>query len=165
MIKYNLKCMTNNCKSRQSFDGWFENSNAFEKQKNQGYLTCPYCGSSDVSKNLMSPSIKSSKNHTHNYIENGNDMSEPNYLSNLNSKKNKKDINYNDVITVLRTLKKEVQDKADYVGTNFVKEARSIKSGKAEKRPIYGKADTDKIEELRDEGIEVSTIPWIQDDH
>ena len=110
MIKYNLKCMTNNCKSRQSFDGWFENSNAFEKQKNQGYLTCPYCGSSDVSKNLMSPSIKSSKNRTQNYIENGNDMSEPTYLSNLNSKKNKKDINYNDVITVLRTLKKEVQD-------------------------------------------------------
>ena len=46
-----------------------------------------------------------------------------------------------------------------------MKEARAIKSGEAKDRPIYGQAEPNKIEELKDEGIEVSAIPWIQDDH
>ena len=43
--------------------------------------------------------------------------------------------------------------------------AKAINSGKAKNRAIYGHAKPEKIEELKDEGIEVSTIPWIQDDH
>jgi hypothetical protein len=32
MIKYSLKCIEENCKKNEPFDGWFQNSASFEKQ-------------------------------------------------------------------------------------------------------------------------------------
>ena len=61
MIKYNLRCNSNNCSDKPPFDAWFKDSEAFEIQKKAGFLTCPYCGCIDVVKNLMSPSIQTRK--------------------------------------------------------------------------------------------------------
>ena len=77
MIKYSLKCVEENCNKNEPFDGWFQNSASFDKQINAGYISCPYCGSLNIKKNLMSPSVKStkgksakiiSKNDKHNLI-------------------------------------------------------------------------------------------------
>ena len=52
----------------------------------------------------------------------------------------------------------------DYVGDNFSSEARSIHYGnKKFKNGIYGKASSKDIKELRDEGIETTVIPWVND--
>ena len=165
MIKYNLKCVSNSCKDASSFDGWFQSIRAFEEQKISGFLTCPYCGGNEIVKNLMSPSIKSTRKIKKNLpLEdlNKNDLSETN-LNTDKSKKNK--VSFNEVHTILRSIKKEVEKNAEYVGKRFVKEAKAIKAGNAKDRPIYGHAEPKKIQELKDEGIEVSTIPWVQDDH
>ena len=61
MIKYSLKCVEENCNKNEPFDGWFQNSASFEKQIEDGYISCPYCGSLNIKKNLMSPSVKSTK--------------------------------------------------------------------------------------------------------
>ena len=61
MIKYSLKCSEDDCNKREPFDGWFQNSISFEKQIKAGYISCPYCGSLKIRKNLMSPSVKSIK--------------------------------------------------------------------------------------------------------
>ena len=61
MIKYSLKCVEENCNKNEPFDGWFQNSASFEKQIDAGYISCPYCGSLNIKKNLMSPSVKSTK--------------------------------------------------------------------------------------------------------
>ncbi len=163
MIKYNLKCISKNCDKKEPFDGWFDNIDSFEKQKKLGFLTCPYCGSTEIIKNLMSPSIKSSKKSNKKLI---NERQNHNQTSkDLINKKHITEGTLNDTITILRSLKKEIENKAENVGSKFVKEARAIKSGKAKDRPIYGTAKPEKIEELKDEGIEVSSIPWVQDDH
>ena len=159
MIKYNLHCKSSSCDNKQPFDGWFQNSKAYDEQKIGGLLTCPYCGSGNVDKSLMSPAIKDSKKTNHNASDE---------INKINSVKTEtKNINYtaDQIMTVLRTIKKEVETNADFVGNNFVDEARAIKSGHAEERPIYGNAQSEEIEELQDEGIQVSTIPWLQDDH
>ena len=162
MIKYNLKCISKECIEKSPFDGWFENINAFEKQKKIGYLTCPYCGGKEVIKNLMSPSIQTlGKNKKKLNDEKNNKIS--NDL--IEDKNNPTQVNFDQAVTVLRSLKKEIESKAEYVGNEFVKEARAIKSGDVRDRAIYGHADSDKIEELKDEGIDVASIPWIQDDH
>ena len=165
MIKYNLKCISNSCKNSASFDGWFQSISAFEDQKISGLLTCPYCGGNDIVKNLMSPSIKSTAQNKKSLpLENPSekDVSVKNLLDNK-GKNNK--IASNELHTILRSIKKEIEKNAEYVGNKFVKEARAIKSGEAKDRPIYGHAEPKKIEELKNEGIEVSAIPWIQDDH
>ena len=66
---------------------------------------------------------------------------------------------------MLRTIKKEIQKKAEFVGDKFVEEARAINLGESKERSIYGNAKSEEIDQLKEEGIEVTTVPWIQDDH
>ena len=163
MIKYNLRCNSNLCINKEPFDGWFENMKAYEDQKRIGLLSCPYCGGEDVVKNLMSPSIKSSKKLNDTIVNDQDHNSVPS--QNLVNKKSPSEGSINDALTVLRTIKKEIENNAEYVGKKFVREAKAIHSGKATERPIYGHADPEKIEELKEEGINISSIPWIQEDH
>ena len=50
------------------------------------------------------------------------------------------------------------------MGENFAYEARSIHyNNKKKKKSIYGIASSNEIKELKEEGIETETIPWIND--
>ena len=62
MIKYKLKCNSRYCLEEKEFDGWFQNIEAYEKQKIHGLISCPICGSDDVIKSLTTPSLKKIKN-------------------------------------------------------------------------------------------------------
>ncbi len=155
MIKYSLKCIEDECIKNDPFDGWFQNIASFEKQIKDGFISCPYCGSLNVRKNLMSPSVKSkteikpqtsSKNIKHNELY-------------------KKTNNQIDMMVVLRNIKKEIQKNAEFVGENFAKEAKAIHEGKSKKRAIYGQANTKDLEELKSKNIEVINIPWVQEDN
>tara|TARA_B110000014_G_C19821919_1_gene426409 strand:+ start:139 stop:414 length:276 start_codon:yes stop_codon:yes gene_type:complete len=83
---------------------------------------------------------------------------------NLSSKSNKISKN----IKIEKKIKKELLKFRKYieknckdVGDNFTQEARSIHYDKKNSKGIYGKATPEQAEELLEEGIEVSTIPWI----
>ena len=45
------------------------------------------------------------------------------------------------------------------VGEAFVKEVRNIHRGDAPQRPVRGQADQEEVAELRDEGIDVVSMP------
>ena len=155
MIKYSLKCSEDNCKKMEPFDGWFQNSTSFEKQIKAGYISCPYCGSLNIKKNLMSPSVKSTK-------EIKSKMNSKNIKHNELHKNRNKEI---DMMVVLRNLKKEIQKNAEFVGKNFAKEAKAIHEGKSKERAIYGHADTKDLKELKGKNIDVINIPWVQEDN
>ena len=74
-------------------------------------------------------------------------------------------VNSDNVSTLLRTLKKEVQKNSTFVGNEFVSQVRSMEKGKIKEKAIHGHGTNKEIKELRDEGIEVINIPWISDDH
>ena len=155
MIKYSLKCIEDDCNKKDSFDGWFQNSASFEKQIKAGYISCPYCGSLKIRKNLMSPSLKTTKKIN----------------STINSKKFKHDEFYKktskqvDMMVVLRNLKKEIQKNAEFVGKNFANEAKAIHEGKSKERAIYGQAKAKDLEELKSKNIDVISVPWVQEDN
>ena len=155
MIKYSLKCSEDDCNKREPFDGWFQNSISFEKQIKAGYISCPYCGSLKIRKNLMSPSVKSIKG----------------IKPEINSKNVKHDELYKktssqvDMMVVLRNLKKEIQKNAEFVGKNFTKEAKAIHEGKSKERAIYGQASAKDLEELKSKNIDFINVPWVQDDN
>ena len=58
---------------------------------------------------------------------------------------------------------KFIKENFKYVGDNFAQEARSIHYDKKETKGIYGKVTNKEIDELNDEGIETTTIPWFNE--
>ena len=158
MIKYQLKCNSEFCSEERVFDGWFKSIEAYEKQKLQKLINCPICGSDKVVKLLTTPSLKSNKNKT-------SDIKDKQFKNSKNNETFFGNLDSNNISTLLRTLKKEVQKNSTYVGDEFVSQARSMKEGKIKEKPIHGQGTNREIQELRDEGIDVLTIPWVPDDH
>ena len=158
MIKYQLKCRSKICSDQKEFDGWFKNIEAYEKQKQQRLINCPICGSDKVEKLLTAPSLKTNKNKT-------SDIKDKQFNNYKNNETFLGNVDSDNITTLLRTLKKEVQKNSTFVGNKFVSEVRSMKEGKIKEKPIYGHGTNKEIKELRDEGIDVINIPWISEDH
>jgi hypothetical protein len=139
MIKYELIC--NDCEI--SFDSWFSSSKEYEKLKKKNLLSCYICNSLHVEKSLMSPNVFRLKNDTS--IE----------------KKNKE---YVKIKKIIFEYQKFIKRNFNYVGENFAYEARAIhyKNKKAPKG-IYGTVTKDDLKDLKEEGIDTETIPWIKD--
>ena len=139
MIKYKLICK--NCEL--SFDSWFGSSLEFERLKKKNFLNCHKCGSNQIEKTLMAPSLSKKSNFK------------------LNHKKNSKFI---EIEKEIKKYQKFIKDNFKYVGKNFAYEARSIHfDNKKNKKGIYGTATKDEIKELKEEGIETELIPWVED--
>ena len=138
MIKYKLVCK--NCET--TFDSWFASSKEFEKLKKSKFINCPNCSSFKIEKSLMAPSI-------------------------INNKKESKNLNYKKHLEIknkLKEYKNFIKNNFEYVGDNFTYEARSIHyNNKKKNKGIYGKASSEDIRELSEEGIETESIPWIND--
>ena len=139
MIKYKLTCK--DCET--IFDSWFASSKEYEKLKKKNFLICHNCNSSKVEKTLMTPQLMNSK------------------------KKSKDSLDLSKSADIKKTIKnyqKFIKDNFKYVGENFAYEARSIHyDGKKNSKGIYGSASKKDIKELKEEGIETQTIPWIED--
>ena len=137
MIKYKLLCK--NCSD--SFESWFASSKEFERLKKSKLLQCLNCNSNKIDKSLMAPSI-----------------------INKQKKNNKDTKKFLEVKNKLKEYKKFIKNNFDYVGDNFAYEARSIHyNNKKKQKGIYGKASIKEAKELSEEGIEVETVPWIND--
>ena len=68
----------------------------------------------------------------------------------------------NELRSKIKDVQSFVEKNAEYVGDNFTYEARRIHYHKLKKKPIYGTASKDDVKDLRDEVIDVATIPWIE---
>ncbi len=139
MIKYKLVCK--NCSL--SFDSWFASSSEFEKLKKKNYLNCHKCNSTKVEKTLMAPKMIKINNH-----------------SKIDKEKKELKVIKRKIAEYQNFIKKNFE----YVGKNFAYEARSIHYDKKKKKKgIYGTASLKEINELKEEGIETNTIPWINE--
>jgi len=132
-MKYKLKC-----ECGQTFESWFSNSSEFDSLLKKKLIKCIYCESSKIKKSVMAPNLanKSNKIYKKTQVE-------------KNIKKQ------------LASFRKYVEKNCKYVGENFSREARSIHYDKKTSKGIYGKATPEETSELLEEGIEVTTIPWV----
>ena len=137
MIKYLLNCKSCNLE----FESWFASSKEFDKLKKLKLLNCRDCNSQKIEKSLMRPN-----------------------LANSNFKKDKVSKNNSSVKKKMKEYQKFIKKNFEYVGENFTYEARSIHYNKSKnKKNIYGKASLEDVKELKEEGIETSSIPWFED--
>ena len=133
MIKYNLIC-----KCGETFESWFSSSSEFDSLCKKRFIKCIYCESSSVKKTVMAPNLFSKSNKVF--------------------KKTKLEKN---IKKQLLNFRKYIEKNCKNVGENFTKEARRIHYDKKTSKGIYGKATSEETSELLEEGIEVTTIPWI----
>ena len=133
MIKYNLIC-----KCGESFESWFLSSAEYDSLIKKKFIKCIYCDSSDVKKSMMTPNLPSKSNKV---------------SENTKLEKN--------VRRDLINFRKYIEKNCKNVGKNFTREARKIHYDKKTSQGIYGKATEEETNELLEEGIEISTIPWI----
>ena len=135
MIQYALKC-----NHGHSFDSWFQSAEAFEKLSKAGMVTCAVCGSAKVAKGIMAPHVK---------------KSEKNKLNNRPLSRSATPAEQ-----AIKEFKTFVEKNSNYVGRNFVKEAREMHDGVAPERPIYGEANTEEAKKLIEDGIPVTPLPF-----
>lgn len=140
MIKYNLIC-----KNKHEFESWFSDSEEFEKLLQKKLLECIFCNSKEVKKTIMSPKVLNSKN----IFE----------VENINNKELAK------VKNDLSKLRKFVEKNFEYVGNNLAKKVREAYYDKKNKKNIYGTTTSKERDELLEEGIEITSIPWIEKDN
>ena len=132
-MKYKLKC-----ECGQTFESWFSNSSEFDSLLKKKLIKCIYCESSKIKKTVMAPNLANKSNKIY--------------------KKTKVEKN---IKKQLASFRKYVEKNCKYVGENFSREARSIHYDKKTSKGIYGKATPEETSELLEEGIEVTTIPWL----
>ena len=78
-----------------------------------------------------------------------------------NSKKNKKKkLPHNNLENQIKKFRKYIEKNTDNVGKNFAEEARKIYYGETKSRPIIGESTENEAQELAEEGIPFSKLPW-----
>ena len=139
MIRFSLACQ-----NEHSFDGWFRNSEDFEKQKKRGLIACPDCGSVKVEKALMAPSVSTGRKREKMALA-------------MNAEQKK-------ALAQLKALSEKLRENADYVGDKFAEEARKIHFGETDPRGIYGEATPEEAKDLVEDGVEFMPLPVFPDD-
>ena len=149
MILYSLCCSKDH-----SFEAWFRNSDAFDKQAKKGVVSCPICGDTKVRKAIMAPRIAkgASKKGEQPPVPAPQVPAAAPAASHVMAPQMRE---------MLLELRKHVESNCDYVGDQFAEEARKIHYGETEERGIYGEASDTEAEALQEEGIEVGRIPWL----
>jgi hypothetical protein len=131
MIRYALRC-----EQAHTFDAWFGSSADFDRLLAAGLVSCAICGSTAVTKELMTPSVTSA-------------AAEPK-LSGPASPAEQ----------ALAELRRRIEAESEDVGREFVTEARRIHEGLAPARAIIGEARPAEARALIDDGIPVAPLPW-----
>jgi hypothetical protein len=131
MIAYDLQCGNGH-----HFEGWFEDSQSFERQKKQGMIACPVCDDTGVLKLPSMFAIKGSSG-----------------TLSLNSGETE------DIAAMGKKIVDYVQKNFDNVGADFAEEALKMHYGVTEPRSIRGVSTPKEEETLKSEGIRFFKLP------
>jgi len=142
MIRYSLTC-----EHDHRFDSWFANAAAFDALKAAGQLDCPFCASRRIDKALMAPAVAP-----------GSGADSPPAGSPAPAPPGTPAAAA--LAERLAALRRHVEETSDYVGMEFVNEARAIHDGTAPERPIWGEARPDEARKLIEDGVPVAPLPF-----
>jgi hypothetical protein len=145
MIRYDLVC-----EKGHEFDGWFRDSDTYDKQAKRGLVSCTYCGTAKIQKQIMAPGIPSKSNKkSENAVRMTAGPIDPRAAA---------------MMQMMRDYRKHVETNAENVGNNFAEEARKIHYKETKERGIYGNTSSEEAAALIEEGIEIHPIPVLPED-
>jgi hypothetical protein len=150
VIRYALRCA-----EHHSFEAWFRGSADYDEQKARGLLSCPVCGLHDVDKALMAPAVRTAEAREAATVSatapDGADVA-------LLGEREQK------LRGMLRHIRQEVTKNATDVGPRFAEVARQMHEGEIEKGSVYGRATSEDVQALADDGIEFHPLPALADE-
>ena len=144
-----MKVLDLRCGLDHRFEGWFGGDADYESQHSRGLISCPLCGGTDVTRLPSAPRLNVSgarepSRETAVVATQANpDVVEPIQAAQA---------------AWMRAVRHMMANTVD-VGPRFAEEARRIHYGEQQQRGIRGQATREEAEALRDEGIEVVSVP------
>jgi hypothetical protein len=145
MIVFDLTCSP----AGHRFEGWFASTFAFEEQVKRALVTCPQCGSADVIKAVMAPSVgrkgnqQAVKSATRVPVSGGK---LPPAAQELMSK--------------MAAMQAQALQNSTWVGDKFVDLSRAMHYGESAQTTIHGEATLAEASQLIEEGIAVVPLPF-----
>ena len=136
MIRYALKCDQDH-----TFESWFASASAYEALCKSGHVVCAHCGSARVEKALMAPAVSHVPNAAPPAPATQDRPQGPDEK--------------------LVALRRKIEANSDYVGADFVTEARAMHLGDAPERAIWGEARIDEAKALVEDGVPVMPLPFV----
>lgn len=138
MIRYSLRCSKGH-----DFDSWFQSAEAYEALHRTRHVSCPVCGDSVIEKTLMAPAVRPARK--------AGEGPKPPSLTEPGT----------ELEAALAELRRQVEANSEYVGMNFVAEARRMHEGEIDQRSIYGEAKPDEARTLLEDGVPVAPLPFM----
>lgn len=132
MIAFDLQCA-----SGHTFEGWFDDKTAFEEQKRQGLVTCPFCDDRNV---FIVPSA----------------FAIPKAVTSPAGPRRSSGLAVGDISEKIVAF---MEQNFDDVGANFAKEALKIHYGVSEPRNIRGVSSPEEEKVLEKEGVPLFKVP------
>lgn len=131
MIAFDLQCSNGH-----TFEGWFDDRQAFEDQQKDGLVSCPICDDKGVFITLSTFAIPKAQFPA-----------------------KKESLRHLAVGDMSRKITEFLENNFDDVGTDFTREALKIHYGVAEPRNIRGVSSAEEEKLLEKEGIPLLKIP------
>ncbi len=151
MIKYTLVC-----DASHEFESWFPGSESYEEQARRGFVECPLCQSTKVSKAIMAPHVARKDRDAMPAVASAPAVpavaSPPQQVALLDEKQQH-------LRAMIRELHEKIVASSDDVGASFPEEARKMHDGETPVRSIRGKATFEEARSLLEDGIPVMPIP------
>ena len=118
------------CDGSHRFEGWFADAAAFETQRVNGLIACPYCASTTVERALSVPRIGGARGSV------GVDVAR------------------------LAQLQSAMLRQSTWVGDSFASRARAMADGTEPQATIHGQTTLSEAKALHDDGIKVLPLPF-----
>tara|TARA_A100001391_G_scaffold203615_2_gene196499 strand:+ start:440 stop:901 length:462 start_codon:yes stop_codon:yes gene_type:complete len=142
MIVFDLSC-----DEGHRFEGWFGSSDDYADQKARGLLACPACGSAEVAKAPMAPSVPAKGS-----------MREPSGGDVTQLATGEMPTEVKKALETLAKAQAKALENSTWVGDRFAEKAREMHYGEADEAPIHGRTTKDEAEDMLAEGIAVAPL-------
>ena len=145
MIVFDLCCRP----AAHQFEGWFANTTAFDDHAARGLVTCPHCGSVDVVKAVMAPSVG----------RKGNQLAVKS-VPKVPVSGGKLPPAAQELMTKMVALQAQALQQSTWVGDKFAAHSRAMHYGERDAASIHGQATPREASALIEEGIAVLPLPF-----
>lgn len=139
-----MKVLNLRCTHGHTFEGWFGSEDDFLNQNGRGLVECPLCADRVITRMPTAPRLNLSGSQRESSTVDQSAPAQPAAA---------------DLQALWMQTVRNVIENTDDVGTRFPEEARRIHFGEAPQRGIRGQATPAEQEALREEGIEVMSLP------
>lgn len=132
-----MKVLSLRCAHEHRFEGWFASEDDYASQADRGLVECPVCGDKAIARLPSAPRLNVSKQRTELEVADPQLQRQQRWMRAL----------------------RHVMENTEDVGERFPEEARRIHYGEVANHAIRGRATPEDADALREEGIEVMSIP------